>query len=285
MIALCVGVTAGRTQGLQLSELLYQPRSGEAEYVELYNGAERAVELSEYHIVRVVRDTLGAHYPLPPHSVAPGQYVVLTKSAASVAACFARCNAGAIVECNLPPYPNDGGSVVLSRADSTIVERLDYRPDMHSRLLRERAGVSLERRRFDRPAGESGNWFSAASTAGYGTPGLANSQSAEALVEETAFEFSSTLLSPDGDGYQDELTVSYAVDDGGLAALADVYDAGGRKVRTLLNGDLLGTHGSFVWDGRDDAGRRLATGHYVVTVTIYDRGGTRQTLKRAVAVL
>ncbi len=42
-----------------------------------------------------------------------------------------------------------------------------------------------------------------------------------------------------------------------------VYDAAGRFVRTLLSGDLgPGAH-SVEWDGRDDAGRRLASGVYL----------------------
>ena len=272
-------------RGLLLSELLYQPASGVAEYVELYNASDSAVELGGYHIVRVLHDSLATHYALPSHVVAPHAYVVLTKDAASVAAAYTVRNPSALVECNLPPYPNDGGSVVLSRADSVVVERLDYSPAMHSRLLRDRAGVSLERRSFDRPAGEAANWFSAASTAGYGTPGYANSQSSERLVEEASFALSTTLLSPDGDGYGDELEIAYLLASGDLAARAEVYDARGNMVRRLLDGALLGTSGTIVWDGRVHDGTVAPRGQYLIMITIYDLGGTQQVLRRTVAVL
>ena len=210
---------------------------------------------------------------------------MLTKDAASVAANYAVRHAEKVVECQLPTYPNDGGSVIVALADGEPVERLDYSPAMHSRLLRNKAGVALERRSMERPCNEVSNWFSAASTAGYGTPGYANSQSTECLALEAGFSFSSTLLSPDGDGYQDELEVSYRIDNGELMALATVFDAQGMPVRRLLDGDLLGTHGEIRWDGHGDGGRILPMGRYVVHIVLYDGSGTRQTLRRAVSLV
>lgn len=272
-------------QSLLISELLYQPLSGEAEYVELYNNSAIAIELSDYHIVRWVGDSLGKHYVLPAHTVAAHDYVVLTKDAASVTNNYNVKYISKLVECNLPTYPNSDGSVVLSTTDSIIVDRFDYSPSMHSRLLRDKAGVSLERRSMEKPTNEADNWFSAASTVGYGTPGYANSQSTEWLAEESAFEFSSTLISPDGDEYQDVLEISYQLKDGDLTARVDLYDARGTLVRRLLNNALLGIHGTLTWDGRGEGGRTLPQGQYIVQITLYDTSGTRQTFRHAVALV
>jgi hypothetical protein len=43
-----------------------------------------------------------------------------------------------------------------------------------------------------------------------------------------------------------------------------VYSASGRRVRSLFSGFLEGNRGVFVWDGKDDAGRTVAAGFYVV---------------------
>ena len=285
MIMGCMAAPTAAQQGtLLLSEILFQPASGEAEYVELYNNSSSSIDLADYHIVRWIGDSLGRHYPLPQHTMAPRTYVALTKDEASVKACYHLAVGASLLECQLPPYPNSGGSVILSTSDSVVVDRLDYNPSMHSPLLRNKAGVSLERRSFDRPTNEASNWFSASSTAGYGTPGYANSQSTEWLVEESSFSFSSTIVSPDGDGYQDELEITYRLDNGDLAARAEVYDARGRMVRRLLNNGLLGTHGTLVWDGRGDQGTRLPDGQYIIQITIYNTLGTQQTLRRAVAL-
>lgn len=278
-LALLIQASYGQT-GLKISELLYQPRSGEAEYVELYNDSATEIDLAGYHIVRVLHDTLATHYPLPSFSVAPHDYVVLTKDVASVVANYDVRYVSKLVGCNIPTYPNGGGSVVLATADSVVVERFDYDPDMHSPMLRDEVGVSLERRSFARDVNEADNWFSASSVAGYGTPGYANSQSAEWLVPETAFDFSSELLSPDGDGYQDFLVIEYRMERADLVADAAVYDAGGRQVAQLMNAALLGSHGTLVWDGRG-----VPPGRYLVRIVVYDRGGTRQTLHRTLAVV
>lgn len=286
-ILLCwVHLSVHAQQGaLLVSELLFQPASGEAEYVELYNRGDTAVDLADWHIVRWIGDSLGRHYPLPAHRLEAHSYVVLSRDAASVLRCFDVHYPDRLLTCNLPPYPNAGGSVVLALADSTVVDRFDYSPSMHSRLLRDKAGVSLERRSFDRPSDEPSNWFSASSTAGYGTPGYTNSQSSEWLAAETDFVFSSTLLSPDGDGYQDLLELGYRLDDGGLAARIEVYDVRGRRVRRLLDNGLLGTHGSLEWDGRSDDGQLSPPGQYIVQIVLFDTRGTRQTIRRTVALL
>lgn len=158
LIALFILIETGvawSQETLLLSEVMFQPRVGEAEYVELYNAGDEAVELSDYMIIRWVGDSLGTRYPLPSHRVGARDYVVLTKDAAAVAA-FPKAERQKVVECSLPPYPNEGGAVVVATADGTIAERLDYSPAMHSRLLRNKAGVSLERRSFERPCNEAG---------------------------------------------------------------------------------------------------------------------------------
>ena len=281
----CALTTVSAQGTLCVNELLYQPRSGEAEYIELYNNTSNPLNLSDFHIVRWVSDSLGKHYPLPSHTVAPHDYVVLTKDIASITSNYTVKYINKLVECSLPTYPNDGGSVILALADSTIVDRFDYTPEMHSRLLRNKAGVALERRSTDRPTNAANNWFSAASTAGYGTPGYENSQSSEWLAEETAFELSSTTLSPDGDGYQDEIEVNYLLDSEDLMAQVRIHDRSGRLVRTLLNNGLLGTHGSLTWDGRCDNGSLAPQGRYVMQITLYDTRGTQQVIRKSVAVI
>jgi serine protease len=45
-----------------------------------------------------------------------------------------------------------------------------------------------------------------------------------------------------------------------------VYDLLGQRVRRLVDGNLPGGRHQVSWDGRDDAGRTLATGVYVTRV-------------------
>ena len=271
--------------GLLISELLYQPRSGEAEYVEFYNASPATVELSDYSLVRWVGDSLGRHYRLPSGLLPSGGYAVFTSSAASVEANYRVKYPQWLIECQLPPFPNTGGSVILATLDTTIVDRFDYSPSMHNPLLHEEAGVSLERRSFARPTHAEGNWASASATAGYGTPGYENSQSTDRMADDGWFELSSTILSPDGDGYQDMLTISYALDRSDLAARIDLYNRQGTLVRRLLNGATLGAAGEVEWDGTDAGGRLVPAGQYVVEIWLYDVTGVVRRVRRVVAVV
>ena len=265
---------------LAVSELLFHPSSGEAEYVELRNTTDTSLDLASYRLVRVLADTLGRHYQLPSHTVPPGGYVVLTRDAASVAGCFRVLYSDRLLECQLPPFPDGGGSVVVARADSSIVDRFDYAPSMHSQLLRNKAGVSLERRSFAKATNAPGNWFSASSTSGYGTPGYENSQSDELLAEAVSFVPSAKVIVPG----EEELAVAYVLDRSDLAARAEVYSRDGRVVRRLLNGGLMGAAGSVEWDGRGEDGTRLPQGQYLLQVTLYDLHGTTQRLRFVVAL-
>ena len=56
----------------------------------------------------------------------------------------------------------------------------------------------------------------------------------------------------------------------------DVFDVAGRHVRTLLAGSLPAGAHDLIWDGRDDAGRRVTSGVYLSHVKTSGASGTRR---------
>ena len=71
--------------------------------------------------------------------------------------------------------------------------------------------------------------------------------------------------------------ISYSVSDDGPVRVT-VYDASGRQVRELWNGAQLGGSHTLHWDGRDDAGARVAAGVYFVRVQTNIAGDSRKIL-------
>lgn len=64
-------------------------------------------------------------------------------------------------------------------------------------------------------------------------------------------------------------------------ARVEVFDVGGRRVRTLVDGMLPAGRTAVAWDGRDEAGRPLASGTFVCRVTAGGGAGAgRLTLVR-----
>ncbi len=73
------------------------------------------------------------------------------------------------------------------------------------------------------------------------------------------------LISPNGDGVQDETVVSYTVLEP-VNLEFHVRDGDGRVVRTLLRDEMTVGQVSFAWDGRDDLGRLVPDGTYTLEI-------------------
>lgn len=72
--------------------------------------------------------------------------------------------------------------------------------------------------------------------------------------------------------FEDATTLRFGLASPGRASLV-VFDIAGRRVRKLLDGALPSGERIVSWDGRDDAGLRLAPGAYVVR---FEAGGQRE---------
>ena len=64
-----------------------------------------------------------------------------------------------------------------------------------------------------------------------------------------------------------------------------IYDAIGRLVRTLADGEPSGSHGEIIWDGYRDRNERVRIGIYIVLLEALDAGGGEvRTVKGVVVV-
>jgi hypothetical protein len=71
------------------------------------------------------------------------------------------------------------------------------------------------------------------------------------------------------------MVISYAMPKSGDARL-DIYDLGGQRVRTLVNG-AVGAGMSFVrWDGRGEGGKTLPPGAYFVRLNAGERVASKK---------
>ncbi len=70
-------------------------------------------------------------------------------------------------------------------------------------------------------------------------------------------------------------TIRYSLQEKGLVALI-IYDVLGRRVRTLVSGEMGSGSHSIVWDGMDDHGKIVASGVYFVRLVARSKGGVKQ---------
>lgn len=270
------------------NEILFNPFPGGGDYVELYNVSDKYVDLSSLFFTSRKEDGGYAERSLLsdlPVAIGPGCYFCFTENKASLLAQYACEVPSAVWEAGLPSLPDDEGNVVLVNAEGTVIDEMSYTEKMHTALMKDPEGVSLEKINPLLSSLQPGSWASASTSSGGGTPGYANSQYRD-LSDDSREQFwlEDDSFSPNGDGFSDELVIGYNVPDADAQADIRVYDASGRLVRLLAENCRLEPQGVFVWDGRCEDGALARWGIYIVYVEVYTPSGKRKCYKMACAV-
>lgn len=270
-----------------INEILFNPKTGGYDYVELYNRSAKAINIAGLIIDNSqsasVQEEITTNYLL-----LPKQYVVLSENTANVAANYTVPNPNALLTNALPSFNDDEGNITLYRADAPgkkIIDALNYTKDWHYPLLKDQSGVSLERIQPDLPTQAKTNWHSAASVVGFGTPTYQNSQYNNFTNSTTnaLFSVEKPRLSPDNDGFEDYLTINYTGAND-VKASAKIYDLNGHLVKVLLNNETLATDGIMRWDGDTQEGTRATMGIYILWIEYFDTAGKVGKEKIAITV-
>ncbi len=296
---------------VRINEILFDPladaydgRPDQPEYVEVLNTAPYPVSLR--HVFRTRRadesgdaDTL--RWADGFAQVAPGGYAVFfaqpTPTAdPAVASTLADAFAGIDFrrpEVTLVPVGrsslnlrNDADLIRLHRADGTVLDAVPYEAAWHHPGLADTRGLALERIAVDGPSDDAANWSSSTAPSG-GTPGLPNTLRLDpaAPPPSPGLTVAPSPFSPDGDGFEDVTALEFTLSAAPALIRTRIFDAQGRLVRTLDEATLAARQGRLIWDGRDDAGRALRIGLYIILLEAVDeRSGTVEAFKRPVVL-
>lgn len=269
-----------------INEVLHDPITTSGEYVEVYNRSNKVLSLQGW---RMANESNGVVANLrdistQPLLFFPGEYLLFTRNPAVTAQQFPLGRPQRFVEVDLPSYTNTSGTVVVVDNTGTVIDLFRYDDEMHFTLLRSVKGVALERQDPDRPTDDRTNWHSAAEGVGFGTPGYENSQFAPATGASGELTIDPAIFSPDGDGFQDVLTMAYRFEQPGFAGTMRVFDLAGREVRRLMDNQLLGTSGAVSWDGELDGGSKGRMGPYIIHFEVFDLAGNVQQFRRTVTL-
>ncbi|MFV0590023.1 MAG: lamin tail domain-containing protein [Draconibacterium sp.] len=273
---------------LLINEVLFNPVPDGEDYVEIYNRSEKPIPLNKLYLASRDKEMeLTQIYTLTAEKlfVEAGGYLALTKDTNGVFPWFTvECPQCFLQMAKFPSYNNDEDYVVLLNNDLEIIDELAYTEDLHLPVFHDREGVSLERISFDTPTNTPGNWHSASSFAGYGTPGYRNSQSGLDLNEKASVTFEPESFSPNNDGYHDLYAINFELDHPGYLCTIKIFDAAGRLINTLAQNSLLATSETVNWDGADESGQRQKLGVYIVWVELYDLNGNVKHFKDGVVL-
>ena len=277
----------GFSSDVVINEILFNPYTGGSDFVEIYNNSNKFIDLQNWSLANVENDSIDNYKTLSstPKLLLPGEFVVLTKDAQNISNEYINAVSETMLQMeSLPTYSNDEGRVYLLNNLNMVVDSFFYDEDMHFPLLNSTKGVSLERIDYNRLSNDITNWHSAAEAVGFATPGYENSQYLIANTDDGEVTTSPETFSPDNDGVDDVLNISYVFSEPGMVANIVIYDAKGRLIKNLFKNELLGTSGTFSWDGINENNEKANIGIYIIFFEVFDTEGNVKSFKN-VAVL
>ena len=242
---------------LLINEILFDPPNEGQDFVELYNHSGKYLDLSQCGIHNC-QDSIF----LSPVKMAPQQYLAICPDTQFLIDFYPNTLPQNLRQFDLPYFYNDSGTCVLFHESFTL-DSLHYTALWHFPLLADSESFSLERIQSNAPTQEAENWFSAAQNSGGATPGRVNSQQS-APIFKGQIHLTYPELSPDLDGYHDQLEIVYEMKDPGMMACVEIYALGGQRLQNVLFNELIGTKGVCYWDGSTQFGTLAPAGIYVL---------------------
>ncbi len=269
-------------RSLIINEIQYRPFPGRSEWVEFYHAGRYPLNITHWQFgdANGLTDS-SKRYTFPPLQLLPGDFLVLAADSEIFLESIPETISVIVWGSNAPALNNSGDSLVLWDASGERVEQVNYKPNWG----RDDEGLALERISPESASNEPLNWASSTDPSG-GTPGRVNSQLyVPSLAGENILTIEPNPFSPDGDGFEDIAFIHYNLNHPNSRLDLKVFDVRGRKVRWLANNELVGQTGEKLWDGRDDRGRALPIGIYVLYLEALAEGDTRiEKAKRAIVI-
>ncbi len=288
----CIPFTLPQTPAwndIVINEMLFNPNVGGVDFVEIYNRSNKTFDLSKISLSNRNSTTnkLDQVYSVTDTAklLFPQSYAVVTTNPTLVKMFYHTENDKAFVTASsMAAFNNDEGYVVLLNKDLEVVDEFHYFEGLHSKLLNDYKGVSLERINPELESSSSSTWHSAAQTIGFATPTYKNSQWVEPSKKDDEFVLTPEIFSPDGDGKDDYLLISFKLPNEGSVANIRIFDSGGREIKRLVSNLLVGTEGTITWDGLDNKNQRLPIGIYIVYIEYFNPNGEVKKFKKTCVV-
>jgi len=260
---------------LVVNEILFNPRPGGVDFVEVYNRSPKYINLKNWQLGNFQSNAIANSQVITSNDfiLSPSNYLTFTSDPAMLTTQYPQAVSKNLVKTTLPSLPDDQGTIALQDNDSLIIDHFFYSENMHSPYIKDNEGVSLERISFSEPTNDVNNWKSANASAGFATPGFINSNSRlESSFTENAITLDPEIFSPSIPG-KDFSKINYKFDKSGKVANVKILDTQGRLIKTLANNETLGYEGFYRWDGDRDDGGLARVGYYVLWFEVFDGSG------------
>jgi hypothetical protein len=255
---------------LILNEFMKNPASGQCEYIEIYNLSEEGINLGDFSL----SDENKANAVFFPDSVSqPGDFIVMAKDG-NIYNFPGILNSAVFIAPGLPALNNTGDIIYLMAKNGSVTDSVSYSG------LGDDSGRSIEKINPAFASCDLNNWVYCVNN---GTPTAKNSvfQEPENIGTSAHFKISPKTATPNGDGDDDNLLISYEFDSAYVYLTMKIYNIKGQLIAMPKNGDYSSSSGNVVWNCRSESGKIIDTGAYICLLKAKADNGKVTELKEA----
>jgi len=265
-----------------INEVLFNPYPEGSDFIELYNRSEKVIDLKTLSLTnRDENGNLKTKILITESNLLfPNNYFVITSDKENTIKTYNTENEFNVLQNTLPSMPDNEGNIVILNENIDIIDDFSYNENMHFALLSNKEGISLERIDTEVNTNNKQNWHSASEFVGFATPTYRNSAYKETPTSDETIAISPEVFSPDNDGYDDLVYISYNLDKSGYTANVLIYDTNGKLVYRIANNELLNQEGFFTWDGTYNENQVANMGIYIIFIELFDMEGTVKSYKK-----
>lgn len=259
-----------------INEMYFNPPPGGSDFIELFNSSEKFISLKQLHISNE-KDTTYLFQNDCKSIIHPLEFVIITEDSSFLKDRFLLNGNEHMVQVKkLVSMPDDSGIIILNNLSNNLIDVATYNESYHNDFLLSKEDVSLERIHHEIPGTAKNNWSSASELYNFGTPGRENSQRKTVLDE---IKIIPDIISPNGDGVDDILTIHYAFSKPGNLCNSAVFDLRGICHMVLDQNVVMPSRYINHWDGFNKSGKPVATGAYFIFLECYSQSGLKSTHK------
>jgi hypothetical protein len=240
-----------------VNEFFPLPDSTESEFVEII--PQTNVNINNW----TIRDLGGAKGVLPNLDISAFTYCLITDDS-SFLDIIPDTSILILPGNGLPGLNNSSETIYILDHTESVIDSLQYNENWA--LMDSR---SVEKYRITDTSNEPNNWGISVGEAGK-TPGFQNSLFFSDLPSKGRVTISPDPFSPDGDGIDDELTITYSLPYLGAAIRWEIIDMAGRVIAKPYYNYQVGQNGKLKWNGKRDNGKSARIGIYVMKISFQD---------------
>ena len=254
-----------------VNEFFPLPDSTESEFVEMI--PQKNVNINNW----TIRDLGGAKGVLPNLDLSAFAYCLITDDS-SFLDIIPDTSILIFPGNGLPGLNNSSETIYILDHTESVIDSVHYNENWS--LMDSR---SIEKYRITDTSNEPNNWGISVGEAGK-TPGFQNSLFFSNLPSKGSVTISPDPFSPDGDGIDDELTITYSLPYLGAAIRWEIIDMAGRVIAKPYYNYQVGQNGKLTWNGKRDNGKSARIGIYVMKISFQDVASTQswETVKTVV---